>query len=178
MPRKAKVKEEATIDDLSLRLVKGWANLRKGVADFVNNVEECTVELHFESSLDARTHFNFEPDEAVFIADIEVSPNNQVIFIMPYGSKNKSFNYQEAELISTKTSSSVNTLQSVVAEIYKTAFADVPEAPTITILERKYLAVQPELRDLLNNAEDVIKQHELSIERGAAYSKLEQFGIF
>ena len=175
MPRK---KEKTTMDDMDLRLVKAWIDFRQKVNDFINNVEECTVELHFESSLDSRTHFQFEPGESVFISDIQVSNNNQVIFQVPHGAKTKTFNIQESELINAKMDGNTETLNSFLMGMYKESFKDVPEAATPTILERKYLATNAELRDLLNNAEDAMKQYELNIERGQTYSKLDDYGMF
>jgi hypothetical protein len=174
----AKKKIEKDMEDLDLRLARAWRSFKTKVTEFVNSVEECTVQLHFESSLDARTHFKFDPDEAVFISDIQVSHNNQVIFMVPYGAKNKSFLFVESELINTKTGKEVEPLNTVLQRFYGEAFADVPEASSITVLERKYLATNPELRDLFNNVEDALKLHELNIERGKVYGKLDNFGMF
>jgi hypothetical protein len=166
------------MSDLDLRLVKAWSDFRSKVGEFINNVDECTVQLHFESSLDPRTHFNFEPDEAVFISDIEVSNNNHVTFVVPHGSKTKTFFPAEAELINATFGGEEKTLITFITDMYKEAFKDVPEAPTITILERKYLATNPELRDLMNNADEAIKQYNLNIERSETYTKLDDYGMF
>lgn len=177
MPRKSK-EIEVDQNELNIRLMKAWSVFRKKVAEFVNNVEECSVDLHFESSLDSRTHYGFDPDEAIFISDIEVSNLNKVIFIVPHGSKNKSFDFTESELINAKYEGKKDKLMTFINDMYHESFKDVPEAGSITILERKYLAVDGELRGMLNNAEELIKKHELDIERGQTYSKLDQFGIF
>lgn len=166
------------MDDLDLRLVRAWADFRIKIGEFINNVDECTVDLHFESSLDARTHFTFEPDDAVFISDVEVSNNNQVTFVVPHGSKNKTFFYPEAELINATFGGVKKNLMEYITDMYKESFQEVPEAPTITMLERKYLATNSELRDLLNSAEEAIKQYNLNIERGQTYSKLDDYGMF
>lgn len=174
----AKKKIEKDMEDLDLRLAKAWRSFRTKVSEFVSSVEECTVQLHFESSLDPRTHFTFDPDEAVFISDIQVSHNNQLLFMVPYGTKEKSFYYVESELINTKVDGNVEALNLVLQRFYKESFVEVPEAPSITVLERKYLAANPELRDLFNNVDDAIAQHELNIERGKVYGKLDDFGMF
>jgi hypothetical protein len=164
--------------DLDLRLVNAWANFRTKISEFINNVDECTVDLHFESSLDPRTHYPFEPDEAVFISDIEISNDNKVYFKVPHGAKFKTFFPVEAELISATFGGEKKSLIEFVNGMYKEAFKEVPEAPTITILERKYLTTNADLRDLLNNAEDALKQYELNIERGKTYTKLDDYGMF
>src|SRR4051812_21575949 len=107
------------LDDLDLRLVRAWSGFRSKVGEFINNVDECTVELQFESSLDSHTHFTFDPDEAVFISDIEVSNNNQVTFVVPHGSKTKTFFPSEAELINAKQGDTTKPLSDFITEIYK-----------------------------------------------------------
>jgi hypothetical protein len=166
------------IGDLDLRLVRAWADFRSKIGEFINNVDECTVELHFESSLDPRTHYSFEPDEAVFISDINISNDNKVTFVVPHGSKTKTFFYSESELINATYAGEEKNLMEFITNMYKEAFKEVPEAPTITMLERKYLATNAELRDLLNCAEDAIKQYELNIERKSTYTKLDDYGMF
>jgi hypothetical protein len=165
-------------NDLDLRLAKAWNSFRNKVADFVSHVEECTVELHFESSLDPRTHHTFDPDEAVFISDVKISANNQVIFTVPHGSKEKSFFFSEAELIHATLDGEKAPLNSILGKLYSEAFAEVPEAPTITMLERKYLATNVELRELLNNVEFFLKDRELKKARAGCYSTLDTFGLF
>lgn len=166
------------IEELDLRLVKAWVTFRSKIGEFINNVDECTVELRFESSLDPRTHYDFEPDEAVFIEDVQISNSNQITFIVPHGNKKKTFFPQEAELINATYAGEKKTLLEFITQMYKDSFHEVSEAPTMTILERKYLANNPDLRDLLNNAEEAIKQYNLNIERSETYTKLNDYGMF
>lgn len=169
--------EEIT-DDLRLRLVKGWGLFKENIGKFAENVEECTVELHFESSLDERTHYKFDPDEVVFISDVAITAQNQVAFGVPFADKNKWFKMSEAELINTKTEEGSVPFNQVVNRIFKESMVDVPECPSITHLERKYLLADGEMMDALNNSDEFIAKHELQQERGKLYTKLDDFGMF
>lgn len=176
--KKISVKLKTEDNDLDIRLANAWLKFKKSISEFADNVDECTVELHFESSEDTKTHYQFEPDEAVFLTDVVVAANNQVRFTVPFGAKNKSFHCSEAELIKAKYKGEEHTLNNIIAEAYKEAFAEVPEAPTITMLERKYLATNVELRELFNNVEFFLKERELQKERDSMYSGLDTFGMF
>lgn len=178
MPRKSKSKVSCPMDDFDIRLANAWLNFRRGIADFVENVEECTVELLFVSSLDPHTHYSFDPDDSIFISDVCISSQKRVVFAVPYGTGNKYFNSKEAELIDTRTEGVKENLNKVIERIYSDAFAKVPEAPTILDLEKKYLSKHPQLCELLNSAEEALKLHSLKSERERLYSKLTNFGIF
>lgn len=165
--------------DLTKRLVVGWDNFKTKLSEYVEQVDECTVELHFESSLDERTHYKFEPDELVFISDVQITPKNHVAFGVPFGDKTKWFVMQEAELINAKgADGNQEPFNQVVNRLFREAMVDVPECPSITHLERKHLLADASLLEKLNNSDQFLGKFKLNEERAKLYTKIDNFGMF
>lgn len=177
MPRRKKITEDAA-NDLDVKLIHAWADFNKRLAEFAENVNKCEVELRFESSLDHRTHFGFEPDEIVFIGGVEVSESSEVRFLVPRGAATKSFNINEAELIKAHhADGSTNNLNEVFENLFAGCFKDIDVVGGIKDIQGKYLCYH-EYRELFNNAEAAIKQHKLKVDRETKYSKLKMYGLF
>jgi hypothetical protein len=163
--------------DKDIALTKAWLDFR---GNLIKQFEECdsvAVELGFESSFDDKTHHSFNTDEAVFVSDIKVCPKNRVVFVVPYGAKEKSFHYDEAELINIVNGGASEPLNGVINRVFRESFKDFSDISTITMLERKYLNMAG-LSDIFNDAENYISNIELTKDRSKLYSKLHNFGIF
>jgi hypothetical protein len=164
--------------DKDIALAKCWMDFRSRLAKFFEDVEEVEVELQFESSYDDKTHHTFNADEAVFVSDIKVCPANTVVFIAPYGPKDKSFHYSEAELINVTSEGKTEQLNSVIDRHFSEAFKEFSDIKNVTFLERKYLVAMAGLGPMFNDAENHIKNIELNKDRSTLYSKLDNYGIF
>jgi hypothetical protein len=167
-----------TDSDFNLRLVKGWQTFKDKIANLAETMEEATVELHFESSIDERTHFKFEPDEPIFVSEVEITPTNRVSFGVPFGDKRKYFLIAESELINVKVGSETTPFNVISQQLFKEAMAEVPECPSFTHLERKFLLADSTLREALNDSEVWLEKNTLSKERAVLYTKLDDFGMF
>lgn len=164
--------------ELENRLLEAWFNFRTSLGDFSNKMEDCVVDLGFESNHDIKTYYTYSTDEPIFITDVEVTNSNKVAFVTPYGTKTKSFQYMEAELIQCKLGEEQKDLQSFLEEIFAKSFENVPEVGSVLILERKYLAVYPHLREVFNDVEAAICKKKLDVERIEKFSSLDDYGLF
>lgn len=164
--------------DKDIAIAKAWLDFRSNLIKVFDECDSVAVELGFESSYDEKVHHTFNTDEAVFVSDIRVCPKNRVVFIAPYGTKEKTFHYDEAELISITTGGKTEQLNGVINRVFRQSFADFTDAVSITMLERKYLAIMAGLNDIFNDAEAYISNIELSKDRSKLYAKLTNFGIF
>lgn len=164
--------------DTDIKYANAWLNFTKGIGEYFEQVETVAVEMQFESSYDAKTHHTFNVDEAVFVTGVKVSPQNNVVFVAPYGSKDKTFGVSEAELINVTKDGTSEPLNVVINRIFREAFNDIPDVSTITMFERKQLHSNPALGEMLNDSENYIKSIELTKDRSKLYSKIKLFGIF
>lgn len=165
-------------EETTIKLARCWADFKSKFLDFLNNVEECVVELGFDSSINDKTHFTFSPDEIVFLSDVNVSDNNRIVFSVPYGRNNKLFLHQDSELINAKTKDGIVPLISILNNYLHESFAPMPDITSFTILERKYLQQDHDLAKMFNEVEAFLEKYDLNLKRKAAYSKLDDFGIF
>lgn len=167
-------------DDYDVKIAKSWDDFRKRITKFYENCKESTVELQFDSTIDDSTYYTFSPSEAVFLNDIKISPKNQVIFTVPYGTKEKAFRINDADCINvTDASGETETLERVLTKNFREAFAEhCPDINSMTILERKYIQPYPEMRDVLNNVEFFLRDYEENKNKGKIYATIENYGIF
>ena len=160
-------------------LAQAWQTFRNSMLAHMDGLDSSYVELGFESSYDEKTHYNFNNDEAVFLSDITISPNGNVVFVCPFGSKEKTFHYSECELINLVDSSKEEApMNTVVNQLFREAFKDVEDVNSVTMLERKMLLRVEEARNALSDPEAFLKSLEVAKERSTLYSKIEEFGIF
>ena len=164
--------------DKDIAIAKAWLDFRGKLVKTFDECDSVTVELGFESSYNEKDHHAFNTDEAVFVSDVRICPKNRVVFVVPYGTKEKTFHFDEAELINITTAGKVEQLNTVINRIFRSSFNDFPDAVSINMLERKYLASMAGLSDIFNDAEAYISNIELSKDRSKLYSKLTNFGIF
>lgn len=168
-----------TVDlDTDIKYAGAWLNFRENITKYFEEVDKVAVELQFESSYDATTFHTFNADEAVFVSDIRVSPDNNIVFVAPYGSKDKTFGVSESELINVTKDGTTEQLHAVVGRMFKESFKEVPDISTISMFERKQLSQYTGLGAMLNDSENYIKMVELTRDRSKLYSKLELYGIF
>lgn len=162
----------------TIEIVDAWNKFRLALNDFTNSVEECAVELAFESSKDHYTHCQFSPDEPVFINNVEVLSDNRIIFICTYGSNNKWFYPIEAELINYKKDGESGCLLEAINGIFKESFAAMPQFKNITTFEKLALTGNAELHEALNDSGEFIRKYKLDQERTVTYGKMDDFGSF
>jgi hypothetical protein len=162
-----------------IQLTKAWLGFRSDLVKYFEEVKTVAVELQFESSYDEKNHHNFNADEAVFVSDVQVCPKGNVVFIVPYGVKDKSFHYAEAELInSTDASGNTEPLNTTINRLFRSNFTEFSDINSVTMLERKYLGPMAGLGAILNDGEEFLKKVELNKDRLNLYSKIQNFGIF
>jgi hypothetical protein len=165
-------------DELDLKLAKGWQTFRNGMIEYLEN-STATVDLQFESSVDEKTHYNFAPDEVVFVNDVKVAPSNIVIFTVVFGDKDKAFRTNEAELIVVEHNDGDKTqLSNVINSQFRDAFKEIPDCSTVMHLERKYLKTYPELSEVFNDVDVFISNYEANKNKGTLYEKIDLYGIF
>lgn len=177
---KAKVSPAVVLGsaDEDIKLSTAWLNFKKNLLTYYDGVENTSVELQFESSYDERTHHTFNADEVVFLNDIVISPEGSVTFCVPFGTKEKTFKFEEAELINVEREGTTEQLNNVVTKIFREAFSDFSDIKSVTMLERKYIAPNVDVINMLNNAEEFIATIELTKDRSKLYTALENYGIF
>lgn len=180
--KNAAIGPDAVTEDLEtdIKLATAWVDFKKRMAAFCENVNTIAVELQFESSYDEKTHHQFGADEAVFIGDIKISPKNQVVFTVPFGAKEKSFHFSDAEVINViaNEGDAPEQLNTVISRLFRESFSEFKDIATVTMLERKYIAKYAGLGEILNGAEEYISKIELTKDRGKLYAKIEEYGIF
>lgn len=165
--------------DKDISLVKAWLDFKAALVQACENAKSVAVDLEFESSFDEKTHHTFNPDESVYVSDVTVCPKGNVNFIVPYGVKDKSFHFAEAELI-TLTDSEGNEAQlnTLITKLFRKSFGEFTDIPSVTMLERKYLATTPTLAVAFNEGEEYLKKIAVSKDRLDLYTKIKDFGIF
>lgn len=167
-------------DDLDVKLAKSWQKFKVSMADFFLNVKESAVELSFESQIDEKTFFSFASDEPVFVSDILITAKSKVAFTVAFGAKDKQFTLAEADCVSTTAKDGTKeSLDRIITKNFREAFhEECADVISINMLERKYLQVHPELREVFNNVDYFLKEYEENKNKGQIYEKIDNFGIF
>lgn len=160
------------------KLCKAFIDFRNGLLGYFDTIDTASVELGFESSYDEKTHHAFNVDEVVFLSDVEVSPSGSVVFKVPFGTKEKTFSFSEAELINIEKEGTTEQLNTVVNRIFRESFSDFSDINSVTMLERKYIAPNQGLIGILNEAENYLSELELNKDRSKLYTALPNYGIF
>lgn len=166
-------------DNYDIKIARAWKEFRSRITKYYENVKESVVELQFDSTIDDSTFYTFVPGEAVFLSDIKISPKNQVIFTVPHGTKEKAFRILDGDCITVTDETGSMTLERVLTKNFREAFTEeCPDINSINILERKYVQQYPEMRDILNNVDDYIREYEENKNKDKIYATIENYGIF
>lgn len=165
-------------NDLDVTIVRNWNDFLTQCSILFEQSDELVVDLAFESSLDEHTHYHFDTDELVYPSEVFISVDGDVRFSVPYGSRTKSFTFDETELINGKNSDGKfvlkDKIEALFAESFKKQSTLIPDINALKTIISTELGFIP----ILNDTDAFLKQYELKIERKAKYSKLDFYGIF
>lgn len=182
MRNKEKTKLQASEDSVLYEIALAWHNFKKKFGTFAETIDECFVELGFDTSLDEKTHFSFFPDEVVYFSDIQITEKGLFAINVPWGKdkNDKVILYKDTELISYKIDKnpSTYTLQSYLQKTFHECFEGIESKLNIPIFEKKYLQENKDLIPILNDIDNFLEDLELMRKRKEMYSKLPDYGIF
>jgi hypothetical protein len=171
-------RKKKELQDLDVRIARAWKNFRDKITYFSEKIDEAYVELAFEASVSPLEHYDFAPDEAIYISDIQIIGSGEVAFKTQFGIKDRFFLYKHSELITTNEAGVKRPLDEILRELFAEAFCDVKEVENIETLESKYLSKDVLLREMFNDIDYALAQFELSKERANKYAKLPYYGLF
>lgn len=176
------VEVESPSGDLEkdMLIANAWIDYKAKLIQRFDNIQKATVQIQFESSYDDKTHHTFSSDEVIFLSDVKVSPKGNIVYVTPHGSKDKTFEFSESELIEIQNQdNSIDMLNDVIAAYYKETIGSVlTDAPTITLFERKYISPNAGMAAMLNDPDAFVKTVALTKDRSELYSKIENYGLF
>lgn len=185
--------KKSTFKDLKMEIVSGtgnkqtdvvfaknWTAFKEAFVTCMNNAESATVSLGFESSYDNVTHHSFNAEESVFVSDMKITPEGKIVFVANYGAKDKTFTYDDAEIIEVVEEGKTSNLREVITRVYNETMGTVTEieARNLNFFEKKYLNKNTAMVEMLNSAEDYVASLSVNAERKESYGKIKNFGIF
>lgn len=165
-------------------LVKAFEAFKDGIQLFCDKAEKLVVDLPFESSLDSKTHYNFQQEEVVILSGCKINPfNKKIIFTAVFGANDKAFYVEDSELIEAYSLDEVTeekttkSLKAAIDEQFTAAFPKDLKLHSIVALQAM-VRNNPGLVDILNDPSAFLEEIETVGERAKAYAVLEGFGRY
>ena len=162
-------------------IVTAFEAFRDGIQFVSDSADRAIVDLPFESSLDAKTHYSFAQDELVTVSGVTVVKGTSKIgFTTVYGAKDKVFFVDDAELITVYTPSDEGEVKQdfrvLIDEQFNKAFAEA-KVNSIKALQAM-IRNNPPLGTVLNESATFLEEAEKKEVRESAYSRLKSYGIY
>lgn len=156
--------------------VKQWITFLEAINLKFESMETAYVSLGFDSSLDAKTHYTFTPEEAVWPESVFISANGLLTFQCIAGKSSKTFNYRESELIEIKIDGEVYNLNDIIDNLFNEHCASIGFG-NVTDLERHCLR-NKEFANKLNTGRVALEQMLENEKAKVAYATVSNYGCF
>lgn len=165
-------------------IVKAFEAFKDELQLACDKSDKLLVDLAFETSLDAKTHYNFQQDEVVTLSGCKINPHNRkVIFTAVYGANDKVFYIEDTELIEvyetddTSGSTSKKSFKVAIDEAFTKTFPGDLKMHSVVALQAM-VRNNPGLVDILNDPSKFLEEIEIVGARSKAYAVLTGFGRY
>lgn len=173
----AKKAKGTTLSTSDIVKMKKWITFIEAIDKTFEDMDSAYVTMGFETSLDAKTHYTFTPDEAVFPSNVFISQNGYLTFKVISGKSYKTFNYRESELVEVTLNGETLQLNDIIDNLFEEhcgkglGYANIDDLERFCLKNKDYITYFNDSRMILDKMEEQEKAKK-------AYETVANYGCF